>query len=219
MSKYNAEETIVKITSVASTLFISKGYDNTSIQDIINGVGMSKGAIYHHFKSKEDILHAILHAHGEEVVRRIHAYLKENQSLTAKDKLRGILRKNWGYIESHQLEDMMLSQNQNAPFILGSLQVSLKSSAPLIADIIQEGRSDGSLSVQYPEECSEVFFLLINFWCDPVLIEGSIDDLERRLKFLQYLMEMMGADIVEDGLIDHMVHIYSHAGRQREGKI
>ena len=38
-------------------LFFEKGYDNTSIQDIIDGLGgLTKGAVYHHFKSKEDIL-------------------------------------------------------------------------------------------------------------------------------------------------------------------
>ena len=219
MTKYNSQETIFKITSTASTLFISKGYDNTSIQDIINGAGMSKGAIYHHFESKEDILQAILHSHGEDIVRTMHSYLKDNQSLTAKEKLRGVLRKNWGYIESHQLEDMMLSQNKNAPFILGALQVSLKRSAPLMADIMREGKSDGSLSVQYPEECAAVFFLLINFWCDPILIEGSINDLEKRLKFLQHLMETMGADIVEDEMIDHILRTYTHAEHDQEGQM
>ncbi|MFR7442576.1 MAG: TetR/AcrR family transcriptional regulator [Sellimonas intestinalis] len=45
---------------VASRLFLEKGYEHTSIQDIINNLGgLSKGAIYHHFKSKEEILIAV----------------------------------------------------------------------------------------------------------------------------------------------------------------
>ncbi len=49
------------ILDVALALFFEKGYDNTSIQDIIDGLGgLTKGAVYHHFKSKEDILSAAL---------------------------------------------------------------------------------------------------------------------------------------------------------------
>ena len=53
------EETVNLILDVALALFFEKGYDNTSIQDIIDGLGgLTKGAVYHHFKSKEDILSA-----------------------------------------------------------------------------------------------------------------------------------------------------------------
>ena len=54
------EETIRLILDVATRLFAEKGYDRTSLQDIINETKLSKGAIYHHFASKEDILEAIL---------------------------------------------------------------------------------------------------------------------------------------------------------------
>ena len=55
------EETMNRILDVALALFFEKGYDNTSIQDIIDGLGgLTKGAVYHHFKSKEDILSAAL---------------------------------------------------------------------------------------------------------------------------------------------------------------
>ena len=54
------EETANLILSVAFRLFMEKGYEHTSIQDIIGQLGgLSKGAIYHHFKSKEDILEAV----------------------------------------------------------------------------------------------------------------------------------------------------------------
>ena len=56
----NPEETVNRILDTAYRLFLEKGYEQTSIQDIINHLGgLSKGAIYHHFKSKEDILEAV----------------------------------------------------------------------------------------------------------------------------------------------------------------
>ena len=55
------EETVTLILDVAFRLFMEKGYEYTSIQDILDQLGgLSKGAIYHHFKSKEEILVAVV---------------------------------------------------------------------------------------------------------------------------------------------------------------
>ncbi len=49
------EQTVEKILSAAERLFAQKGYAKTTLQDIIDTTGLSKGAVYHHFKSKEEI--------------------------------------------------------------------------------------------------------------------------------------------------------------------
>ena len=54
------EVTVEKILEAAQKLFLEKGYDQTTIQDIVDELGgLTKGAIYHHFKSKEDIMDAL----------------------------------------------------------------------------------------------------------------------------------------------------------------
>ena len=54
------EETVRLILDTAIPLFMKNGYEHTSIQDITDHLGgLSKGAIYHHFKSKEDLLAAV----------------------------------------------------------------------------------------------------------------------------------------------------------------
>ena len=65
------EVTVEKILDAAQVLFLKKGYDNTTIQDIVDELGgLTKGAVYHHFKSKEEII--------GEVVRRVLEQLKQN---------------------------------------------------------------------------------------------------------------------------------------------
>lgn len=49
-----------EILDAAGILFSEKGYDNTSVTDIMNAVGIAKGTLYHHFKSKEDIMDALI---------------------------------------------------------------------------------------------------------------------------------------------------------------
>ena len=54
------EVTEERILEAAQRLFLEKGYDNTTIQDIVDQLGgLTKGAVYHHFKSKEEILNAV----------------------------------------------------------------------------------------------------------------------------------------------------------------
>ena len=50
------EQTVQLILETAARLFAQKGYDETSMQDIMDATHLSKGAIYHHFPSKLDIL-------------------------------------------------------------------------------------------------------------------------------------------------------------------
>lgn len=54
------EETVAKILDVAMRLFVERGYEQTSMQNIIDELGgLTKGAVYHHFSSKEEILSLI----------------------------------------------------------------------------------------------------------------------------------------------------------------
>ena len=53
---------IEKILSTATQLFIHNGYEKTSVQNIAQTASISKGAIYHHFQSKDDIFFAVLFA-------------------------------------------------------------------------------------------------------------------------------------------------------------
>ncbi len=86
------EETVNLILDVAFRLFIKKGYEHTSIQDIIKQLGgLSKGAIYHHFKSKEDILMAVTDRMTSESNRML-ADVRDRTDLTGQEKLKTIFK-------------------------------------------------------------------------------------------------------------------------------
>lgn len=56
----NAEERKMEILDTAEHLFETQGFDNTSTNDILNEIGIARGTLYYHFKSKEEILDAII---------------------------------------------------------------------------------------------------------------------------------------------------------------
>ena len=55
-----SEETRARITEAAIKLFSHQGYNKASVDDICAEAGISKGAFYHHFKSKQDLFLALL---------------------------------------------------------------------------------------------------------------------------------------------------------------
>lgn len=57
--KYDSKVTIETILTVSTKLFLEKGFDKTSMRDIAEAANVSKGAIYHHFKSKDDVINAV----------------------------------------------------------------------------------------------------------------------------------------------------------------
>ncbi|MEE1929230.1 TetR/AcrR family transcriptional regulator [Streptomyces sp. TRM 70351] len=48
-----------RLLATATRLFADQGYDRTSVQEIVEGAGVTKGALYHYFGSKDDLLHEI----------------------------------------------------------------------------------------------------------------------------------------------------------------
>lgn len=199
--KNNPKQTIENIISISAKLFTEKGYDETSMQDIVNALGMSKGAIFHHFKSKEDIFNAIINRKSAYVEQTLNKWIDEMQGLTAKEKLINILKKNMDDQEIHSFDNVISSQIQRPHFIVANMQDGINKSAPIFAKIMREGKEDGSITTDFPDECAEVFFLLMNIWCDPIIFQCNMARLSMRLKFLQQIMMTMGADIISDQLI------------------
>ena len=64
------EVTVEKILDAAERLFLERGFERTTIQDIVDELGgLTKGAVYHHFKSKEEILDAVSDRMFSETIR------------------------------------------------------------------------------------------------------------------------------------------------------
>ena len=60
-----------EIMDAAMLLFMEKGYTNTTTQDIVDKVNISRGLLYYHFKNKEDILYCLVERYSEKLLRDI----------------------------------------------------------------------------------------------------------------------------------------------------
>lgn len=207
--KNNPKQAIENIITISAKLFAEKGYDKTSMQDIVDALGMSKGGIFHHFNSKETIFNAVMERQFEQIIETVNQWLDEMHGLTAKEKLTGLINRNLMDDKIIQESSKMISSAIESPqTILAFTQNNLKKLAPIIADVIREGIEDRSISTAFPNECAEVLLLLLNFWCDTDMFQCDFPTLHKRFRFLQHLMRQLGVDILEDKTIDSIINFY-----------
>jgi len=197
----NPQKTIGSILTVSEQLFLEKGYEKTTTQEIVNETGLSKGTIFHHFKSKEDILAAVLDKHNDEMAQDMHKWLSEMNMSTAKEKIVNLFNRFYDEAERTPLSKLALI-SQSPRLILEDLRDWTKKISPIVAEIIEEGNLDGSIKTDYPDECAQLFILMFCIWCDPVTLECSAEGLYKRLLFIQHTMRLLGVDVASNAFIE-----------------
>ncbi|MHA7584339.1 TetR/AcrR family transcriptional regulator [Paenibacillus vandeheii] len=206
------EQTVQQILNVAAQLFTDKGFEKTSIQDIIVALGMSKGAVYHHFKSKEEILDAVMEQQFNYSAEMLDRLVSNTTATTAREKLIQILEHVVSDQQAHSLDHVLRTQIKNPVFVVRGIQQAVRIDAPVIAAILHEGITDGSIHTEDPGACAEVFMMLVNIWINPTLFGRNFSETKQRLYFLQRLMNMLGADIVSDSLIERILDQHAAIG-------
>ncbi|MCD7824995.1 MAG: TetR/AcrR family transcriptional regulator [Clostridiaceae bacterium] len=142
-----------EILDIAEVLFHEKGYAVTTIEDILKESGIAKGTLYYHFKSKEEILLAMINREIEQREQSMRQ-IAEEQSFSAVEKLVKVIQ-----LLSHSgaLAEG-LHEKENAELHQKSFQRSLLRYAPVLTEIAEQGIESGEFSTPYPRECVELLF-------------------------------------------------------------
>ncbi|MBE5965809.1 MAG: TetR/AcrR family transcriptional regulator [Lachnospiraceae bacterium] len=196
------EETVERILDAATELFLEKGYENTTIQDIINRLGdLSKGAIYHHFKSKEDIIIAVINRlYG--TVYPVYHEIKSSKELNGLEKLKKLFLFSVGNTSQEILVQTLPNLLKNPKFLAIQLDKTVNELAPeFIEPIILDGINDGSIQTEYPKELAEVMTMLANIWLNPFIFNCTKEQIYKKCLFFKHLMTKLNVDIFDDELL------------------
>jgi AcrR family transcriptional regulator len=183
-----AEERKKEILDVAEELFISKGYDSTSTTDILERVGIARGTLYYHFKSKEEILDALIDRIIRAMVSNICMALSDKTtsihkliSFVAAMKVDSVIGKEITDY-AHKPQNALMHQK-----IHNSLLAVL---TPIAAEIIEEGIKEGSFSTNYPKESAEMLLIYSSIAFDD-MNETAQSEMERKVAGFIYNMERL----------------------------
>jgi len=192
------EETVNLILEEALKLFIEKGYEHTSIQDIINNLGgLSKGAIYHHFKSKEEIFQSVCEKIGNENTAYFNK-LRDDKTMTGYEKLKMMIKAGYANPGSNAIIAMSNKIMNDPKFVMKQVIEIYELIVPCyIEPIINEGISDGSIETAYPKELAEVIITLMNIWVNPAIAKSTPEEMRRKMEFFSVLLNGIGIDILD----------------------
>ena len=196
------EQTVQLILDTASTLFLQKGYDKTTLQDIIDATKLSKGAIYHHFASKDAILIAVVDRMGD-FNSAVLSEIRDKKGPTGAEKLRELFRTSIELSFQGKILHILPFLIENPKFMALQMQSILGEAAPdYILPILKEGIADDSIHTDHPEELSEVLLILSDLWLNPILRPSTPEQVRARCAFFnqftrQYGFELLDSDIIE----------------------
>ena len=206
----NPEETVNRILDTAYRLFLEKGYEYTSIQDIINNLGgLSKGAIYHHFKSKEDILEAVTNRMTEQSNRML-AKIRDRTDLNGKEKLETIFRESINRPVQDEIFAMAPNFHNNAKLMVSMVNDTMKQVAPnYILPIMEEGIADGSIVTDYPAQLAELIIFVANVWMNPMNFGDTQEEAHGKFMVFQQMLKGFGLDIVDEKKLERLKELTS----------
>ena len=201
----NSHETRKKILEVSKDLFLEKGFDNTSIQDIIDGLGgLTKGVIYHHFESKDEILQSIIRENNQEI-------LNYNwRGDTALEKIQNSLMDAFSNLKQQRLV-YSVSIMLRSPRLLGEQYLSLFSDfLPEIRKRVYEGVKDESIKTEYPEELADLIVLMLNVWIGFQISVFSVEELKRKMNVIKLTFEGLGVELISNEMMEVIFQLFDY---------
>ena len=204
----NSHETRKKILEVSKDLFLEKGFDNTSIQDIIDGLGgMTKGVIYHHFESKYEILQSIIRENNQEISNY------NWRGDTGLEKIQNSLMDSFSNFE-HQRLVYSASIMLRSPRLLGEQYLGLFSDfLPEIRERVYEGVKDQSIKTEYPDELADLIVLTLNIWIGFQISVFSVEELKKKMNFIKLTFDGLGVQLISDEMMEVIFKLFDHLKR------
>ena len=160
-----------EIMDASMLLFMEKGYANTTTQDIVDKVNISRGLLYYHFKNKEDILYCLVERYSEKLLRDIHVIVNDDDK-TAIEKIRAFIDATIISAEGTELQKTVdLKENR---YMLDKLSHKLIEKLTIYFErIINQGISEKVFSVKYPSETAEFLMTAYVFVSNNIGIKTS----------------------------------------------
>ena len=194
-----------EILDTAERLFVTKGYNKTTIVDILSRLDIAKGTFYYYFKSKEEVMDAI--------IRRTVGMMASAAKKIAADNSLPVFAKLLQIIFSMNVKSKsgekditdQFHQPENAEIHQKSLVLSIQHLAPVLAEVVAQGIREKVMSVEYPRETVELLLT-----CAIVIFDEGLfrwEDEVLALKVNAFINMAEAALGTEKGALGEMVRL------------
>lgn len=184
------EERKNDIVTAACQLFLYKGYYRTTMKDVMEQLHIAKGTIYHYFRSKEELLEAVVIMMAGEEVMRLKTVMDASEG-TAIDRLRLVVLSGQQHGDTHDQMLEHLHKAANAEMHVRLLAQLVTVQAPLYATLFRQGCEEGTFTTDSPLECAELLLSGIQFLTDIGIYPWEQEQLERRWQAFPGMIESL----------------------------
>ncbi|MDO4488273.1 MAG: TetR/AcrR family transcriptional regulator [Eubacteriales bacterium] len=194
-----------EILDVSERLFTANGYDNTSTNDILAEIGIARGTLYYHFKSKEDILDGIIDRIIKGIEHKVSVIAMNEETPVLERFTKAVLSAN----VDTEVGDMILTEvhkPQNALMHQKMEKSLLGSIAPYFVKIIKDGIAQGIMQTDYPEEVIEMTLAYANETFDDTNDYPEEVKLHKVMAFIRNAELMLGME--KGSLLDAMMPMF-----------
>ena len=194
------EQTMERILDAAQRLFLEKGYEATTIQDIVDELGgLTKGAIYHHFKSKADIMNAL----GDRMFLESDPFraMEGRKDLNGLEKMREVVRLHQADAEQQKFSREAMPILKNPRVLSEMLETNRRELTPRFLKLIEEGQRDGSITTEYGPELAELIPLLTSLWIAPTVYPATPEGMLRKFRVIGEMLSALGLPVIDEEML------------------
>ncbi|MDQ0178418.1 TetR/AcrR family transcriptional regulator [Bacillus chungangensis] len=209
-----AEERRNEILDAADELFVQKGFDGTSTNDILVKVGIARGTLYYHFKSKEDIMDALIERYTVLILGAAKEIAADKSIPINERIIRVVMALNISGGNGKEIIEH-IHKPQNALMHQKIQKVIINGVPPILTEIIREGIEQGLFSTPYPYECMEMVLAYTNTVFDHDMVHLTNEELASRIQAFVFNVERLLG--VESGSLMYMMKMFDSGNRGRNG--
>lgn len=183
-----------EILNAAQELFLSKGYEGTSVSDIMEAVGGAKGMFYRCFQSKEEVMQAL----GDRMFFENNPFdaIRKRNDLNGLQKIKNLLILNYADADRNRLNAEAVPILKDPYILTTAIEANRRILTPLWFELLEEGRRDGSIQTEYTKELSELL-PLVNFWLMPSIYPATAAEIRQKYLFLMEALSKMGLPLMD----------------------
>ncbi|MDF2592775.1 MAG: hypothetical protein K0S75_2241 [Clostridia bacterium] len=179
--KHSAKK--MELVEIAEKLFLEKGYEETSIEDILKASGLSKGGFYHYFESKEEVLAESINEFAESLLRELEPII-DDQELNALEKLKQFMQKKLAFQKPKKelIAYLCMLMKSDFTFYKYSVAITQKYVDPF-ARIIEQGAREGVFEVEFPLETADILLRAVTSVPQSIFYKEYMEDKTKSLSY------------------------------------
>lgn len=190
----SAEERRNEILDAVDELFSLKGFDGTSTNDILDKVKIARGTLYYHFKSKEDIMDALIDRYNVRLLGAAQEIAGDKSIPVVERIIRVVMALNLSGGSSKEIMEH-IHKPQNALLHQKIYKVIINGVTPILTGIIREGTQQGLFNTPYPYECMEMIVIYANTIFDDEMVQMTNEERISRIQAFVFNAErLLGAE-------------------------